>query len=526
MSNEIENIENFNLSEDDFNLPLEIFEGENEENLPLSSSCFNKNDIGEQTFLEINSNKPTGSNKNLIDNTNLTIMLSKNRFWCYVCESMLSTGGATKKMSNINNHVLTLKHQKNFQNFKSFQSTLKCENIKNFHYDLCKAFVIDNIPFEILNKNTEFSKFMIKYTSKTPYSPTHYRNEILPSVYNEQQVKNYKALKGRKFYLMIDGGNEKANGNIYNVIGGVLDEKEDHRPILLGSHYLEDSTTQSILYCVEFELKHIIDSPSEYANFRLFVTDGAANMKLLGKKLQLIYGNLKYITCSLHFIHNISLKLFDMVPYYKSFESIFSNFFKNSEKRKVSFKNITGIPLENFGVSTRWGTKLKFSSWVFDNLQLIRHFLIKNRLTENLKNLNILISEREFLNDLYFLNNFREVPIIIEKMEANNILVRDNISYLQKIYGLFNRNRILENYFMDWLDNNFDIDFFWNYSELICDIQDRCLSKAPMTTAEVERSFRALSIIVTDLRCNLSEKSVSRLLNIYYNNRKPINKKD
>lgn len=78
-----------------------------------------------------------------------------------------------------------------------------------------------------------------------------------------------------------------------------------------------------------------------------------------------------------------------------------------------------------------------------------------------------------------------------------------------------------DKYFENWVNSlDTDIRLFFNFSETNCQFEDRLYARAPLTSVSAERSFSALKRIVFDGRCSLSDKSVTSLLNIYFNNRR------
>ncbi len=65
--------------------------------------------------------------------------------------------------------------------------------------------------------------FFKKWSGTLLYSSSKYRNIIINEIFPEIQNNNYKQLRNKPFYLIIDGCRDQRKSNIYNIIGGELD---------------------------------------------------------------------------------------------------------------------------------------------------------------------------------------------------------------------------------------------------------------------------------------------------------------
>lgn len=155
-------------------------------------------EVGETTLAEISVKKEKAINDIAI--------ISSDRFFCYVCKRIYKLGGEfRKKNSRINDHLKRKRHLKNLEAKDFFENATKTF-ADNFHDELCKAFIIENVPLEVLNENSKITKVLQKYTGRTVFSPTHYRNMVMQKIFEKQKKKNYQELKGKSFYLIVDGG--------------------------------------------------------------------------------------------------------------------------------------------------------------------------------------------------------------------------------------------------------------------------------------------------------------------------------
>ncbi len=103
-----------------------------------------------------------------------------------------------------------------------------------------------NIPLKKL-KNTCMKQFFNKWCGVDVLSPSKYKDIIVNNIFSEQKKQNYAYLKGKKIYLMVDSCRDKRKKNIYNIIGGIVDENIKEKGFLLESLELKISNASETL---------------------------------------------------------------------------------------------------------------------------------------------------------------------------------------------------------------------------------------------------------------------------------------
>ncbi len=304
-------------------------------------------------------------------------------------------------------------------------------------------------------------------------------------------------------------------------MGGVLEDDINSSHLLLESFNLSVGKSDTIAQSIIAVVNKLTGPTDEFKQFKLFLTDGASNMTLAGKILKAVYPGFKHITCILHFLHLVSNKIFNRTPNYNSFISMFQSIFSHSPKRKRNYNLITNSKLPNFGVDTRWGTRLEFALYVAENSQMIIEYLtnVKDEITIATQILELFLKQ-DFSKELSYLEFFKNTIFAIKQLEGNTIEVWVVIKKLNEIKNLLKNNEKMLLFWNNWEAKNPDYKWFSKYSKYTCNYEDRIFYKAPLTTATVERSFSAMGSFMSNNRCSLSHENLGYYMLIYFNNRK------
>ncbi len=238
--------------------------------------------------------------------------------------------------------------------------------------------------------------------------------------------------------------------SIYNIVGGILTESNCEH-CLLESCILPDGKAETIARCLTRVVNSILD-PYDSKNYLcLVVTDGAANMVATGKFLKLLYSGLRQITCVVHKVSLICNKLFNKTPNYNYFIHCFQGIFCHSNRRKKQFKEFKKLTLPNFGVDTKWGTKLQFGLFVIDSSQIILEYLeeFKGEIPIASDVIKIMLHD-EFSKELYYLESFKEIPKFIIYLESENLVVFEVFQKIKQFKGVIKNDVDLFNDWTNW----------------------------------------------------------------------------
>ncbi len=342
-------------------------------------------------------------------------------------------------------------------------------------------------------------------------------------MYPNQLQKNYNSLKNKNFYLQIDGSQNRRCKNIYNVIGGVLTEKKQGRGILLESFELESGRAENIVSIITYVVAKIHQNHTPCTFFKLFITDGAASCLKAGAELKILFKSLKHVTCIAHFTNNLASKILELAPLVKKMTGLFVKVFQKTSKKKKIFRDLTFIKIEKSPVDTRFGTFFKYAIFLYDNWQSIVGFLDKDLIdSESFKKAKLFLSEEKenLENELLLINVFRGIVDIIAYVEGQNLLVTDVYSKIKTLESLVEQHETLKNFCNKWLHEKGDNHYFYNYTPLNCNADNRIYSYAPLSSIDCERSFSAMNFVISDKKTELNNTYAFALLIIYYNNNK------
>ncbi len=443
--------------------------------------------------------------------------LDETSVYCTICEKNIQID-AKHQFSRIDRHIFSNFHIKRKIVRNKLLRSLN-ESVKDFHTDLVELFVNLNIPFSKFD-NHFLKEFIKKHNGVLLKQRSEYKNILLNIIYPKQLEKNYSTLRGKNFYLELDGSLDRRKKNIYNVMGGVLNEGKSTKGILLESFEIEIGDAQSIVSVINYVVNKIHSDPSPCNSFKLFVSDGASSCLKAGKDLKTIFKSMRHVTCLAHFVHNLSAKIVKTHPLIIKAINSFTKIFKNSSKKRKVFKEKSGVNVEKTPLEIRFGTYFNYSIYLYNNWQVIVTFLESNLINSKAyrKCSNFFLANKNKLEKyLIELNNYKSLTDILLYVEGRDLAVIDVYNKIKELEKIVEKNKIYKDFTNKWLHNTADNKWFYTYTPLNCSVSERIYSHAPLNSIDCERSFSLLNYIITDKKTSSDNKYVFALLNLYNN---------
>ena len=226
---------------------------------------------------------------------------------------------------------------------------------------------------------------------------------------------------------------------------------------LFESKVIEATNSDTIVQTV-YDVLH--KANIKRTNLKVIISDSAPYMCLATKKLRPIFPKLIHIGCLYHLIHNACMKIKN---YFAKVNDLISNIkflvLKNAE-RKSLFQHLGYPPVP---IITRFGTWLQSSLYYINNFKEVENIL--NKIEGNGK---LLVNAKQSVNcdgvenELYLIKNcYIKLLTILEQFEKNQLTVKtaineiDNLEFCSDPCGIkdYLVKRISKNGIKDIIEN-------------------------------------------------------------------------
>lgn len=405
-------------------------------------------------------------------------------------------------------HKETKKHRENLLNFKKYSNN----HFEEFDFVFLDWMMKNNIPFSKLNDNNFTSLFTDVLNIKLR-SRSYYKDNLLLKFYEQYCLKLEDKFSDCPFYLMFDKSPDSSSRKIVTILIGDLNENCSNKPYIIDTVDMETVNSSTIFDVLNFLIARIIKTPLKKSNFKMLISDKAAYAVKVGKLLKAIYPEIKHITCLCHGLHNFASFIKQKNKKCEEFEILFKKYFNKNKNKRINFKIITHLEFPKLPINTRWGSWIKFMIFIYNEYQKIEQFF---KTISDDDQLSKTFMSAEFRNELIVINNFKDLPDIILKLESKELTVSEQIYLIQSFDTKISNDEYREKYALIW-ESNPDYNYFKNYNVLTCDENMRCLNYAPLTSVWVERSFSSYRYIYNDLRKKLTVNTLKILLAFYFN---------
>ncbi|KAE9524587.1 hypothetical protein AGLY_014637, partial [Aphis glycines] len=348
------------------------------------------------------------------------------------------------------------------------------------------------------------------------------RKNYVPEIYNKTIQKIRDCINNNRIWINIDETTDVEGRYIANVIIGTLEINEPGQIFLLTSEILEKTNHQNICKLFEDSLLLLWPDKIYRENVLLFVTDAAPYMMKAAKVLQSLFTKMIHITCIAHGLHRISE---EVRKHFLKVDSLISNgkkVFLKSPSRINVFKTIAPeISLPPQPIITRWGTWLDAAAYYcdhFDTFSRVMQTFDKDDASSVNITKTLIVDKITSLEKQGVL--LTDSILIVEEVKTKIFQVPGNIgkSIQNKLSNVFDKNQGLKklNTISKIIEEK-NHDTIQDFEEELTTSDLPYLKYAPVSSADVERSFSKFKMLLSDNRRKFTFENLKKALIIQCN---------
>lgn len=447
------------------------------------------------------------------------------------------------KKYQIDQHLGTAIHKENLKKksqqisiTSSFASTSNAsQNANQFNLDLCNALVSANIPLRKI-ENPEFKKFLLKYCGNSLPSATMLRTKYLNINFENVRNEIKSKIINKFLWISVDETTDVKGRYIANLIIGTLGSDEPSIPYLISVRELEKTNHATVAKFVNDSLHDFflpIAVPSD--KILLLLTDAAAYMLKAGTVLKVFFPNLLHCTCLAHGLNRVAEFIRNQYPDVNNLLKNGKKIFLKAPTRTQLFRErLPEVPLPPEPIVTRWGTWLNAVSYYFQNFEEFKTIVseLDKSSALSIENAQNLFESTVLKNNIvYIWTNFQHIAEAITQLEKRNVDLKDSIKIIQtveeklaKVEGLVGIEVL--NKYREILNKNPGYGTLCKVAKILAGegansnvtLSPEAISSlkdAPITSCDVERSFSAYKMVLSDRRQNFTMANLEKYLIIY-----------
>lgn len=449
---------------------------------------------------------------------------------------------ACDKKYHLDQHAATATHT--FNCGKDLPSTSRQIFLKDcapeakksaLHADLCTALVAANIPWTKL-ENPVFRSFLEKYcNTKIPCEST-LRKNYLGYTYEEVLSSIRSEVGDSSIWISVDETTDANGRYIANMVIGKLESEKPTRPFLIASKPLEKTNGDTVAYFVNTSLKILYPSGADDEKVLLLYTDAAAYMHRAATLLKVFFPRMTHVTCLAHALHRVAEEVRTNFTEVNQLVSSVKKVFLKAPARVQAFKDkLPDVPLPPEPILTRWGTWLNAVDYFHSHFEGLRSVILELsrdeaesvRRAQDIFELTKLPGELAYIsaNYVFIADSIRQLETSGQALcdaVATIAAVRENIEKVpkgpvadkvaKKLKYVLEKNpgfKILES-----------VAGVLAGTELITpeEIRPSDIPKfkfAPVTSVDVERSFSAYKLVLSDRRRSFTSTNLEMVLVSY-----------
>lgn len=407
-----------------------------------------------------------------------------------------------------------------------------------FYYDLAESFMAADIPFEKLN-NAKFLDFLERNMKRRIPDPSTLRRIYSNLVYDTKMQEVRDEVGNHPIYLSVDETNDPLGRLITHAIVAPLIPNTPGIPRMIHCAEISVGNAQKIAEFVEQSLLKLWPDGIRRQNVLLFVSDAAPYMMAAGQllKVNYHYQKLVHVSCLAHGLHRVAEEIRGTYALANDVISETKNVFLKAPKRKRLFcETAPGVPLPPQPVVTRWGEWLKAATYYhnhFEQVQAVIEILeqdaaVINRAQDLWENPN-LQNEFDFIHEHY-----NAITSAITRLEGRGMSLEDSVEIItgvaaeiqrdpaipanikQRMQSVLLNNAGFSTDLMNIFQSlqgvpNVNIPNGWNVADV------NCMTHAPTTSCEVERSFSGLKNILRSNRQSFTTENLEKYVVVYFN---------
>lgn len=459
--------------------------------------------------------------------------------FCKICDKRIPSS----KKYQIDQHVSTASHiaarnkptASRQQLLTQITPSMSSSSLKaEFCKDLCEFFVSSNIPFHQLN-NPVCQNFLKKYcTHQVVPEESTIRKNYLSSIYENALREIREDLANNLLWISADETTDSCGRYIANLIVGKL-TTEPSTPHLVSCKVLEKTNHSTMARFVNDSIKALFPDSSMDEKICVFITDAAPYMVKAGQSLQVFYPKLLHITCLAHGFHRLAEEIRkDFGNVNKLISSTKKVFLKAPSRVNVYKELLPNVALPPEPIITRWGTWLNAVLFYGENFDSIKQVVDQ---FDDSDAAAIMSSKQAFQDESIKRNiavirtHFCNIPHYIEQLETKNLPLFKSMEILQKMVEQMQAlpDTISENIRLKLdsvLSKNPSLEAIKQINAYINgtgQILPQEISSdmapyfkfCPVTSVDVERSFSAYKLILSDKRHKFTVDNLEKIIIVY-----------
>lgn len=392
-----------------------------------------------------------------------------------------------------------------------------------------------NIPW-VKIENPVLKQFLQKYCNQNVPSESTLRKNHLRPLYEETLKRIREELGDSCIWISVDETTDVKGRFVAHFLAGKLAAHEKTRAFLVCSKPLERTNGESIAYFVNESLKVLYPAGVDGAKVMLLYTDAAAYMHKAARLLKTFYPQMVHVTCLAHALHRVCEELRKHFTDVNELIASVKAVFLKAPSRVRSFKEkLPDVPLPPEPIVTRWGTWLEavqyYNSFFLDIKAVINGF--SGDESAAVRKAQAVLSVDSLQGDLaYLCTNFTFLANTIKKLESSGERLITNIALIldaQQRIAAVPQGPVAEKARAKLqlvLDKNEGFSVLTEVSGVLAGEHSRIpvsvkpsnvpkYNYAPITSVDVERSFSAYKLILSDKRHNFESRNLEMVVICY-----------
>ncbi|KAL4142915.1 hypothetical protein QTP88_005305 [Uroleucon formosanum] len=403
-----------------------------------------------------------------------------------------------------------------------------------------------NIPVHKIS-NTEFRKFLEKYTLHAVPSESTLRKTYTNDCYDECMSEIRQYITGNKIWVSIDETTDVEGRYIANVVVGTLLSDGPGKIFFLTTEVLEKSNYSTITKLFDNAMFLLWPNGIRHNDVLLFLSDAAPYMKKAGDTIKVLYPKIIYVTCLAHGLHRVAEEVRVNYPKVDKLVSSVKQIFLKAPSRTVLFKTVNpGIPLPPEPILTRWGTWIEATSYYCKYFSKIRDVVRQLDPIDavSIKKAQNLVNQRSMEPNLIFIDsNYGFLPTKIKQLETQGVKLSKTIKEItqtkkkieevssevgvaiqKKLRYVLEKNRGFETMMKISMILTGDSESMDGLPEELTGDDLKFYKYAPMTSTDVERSFSRYKNLLSNNRRSFEIENLMKILVVQCNNLTGIRK--
>lgn len=406
-----------------------------------------------------------------------------------------------------------------------------------FNNDLTRAFLSANIPlFKLVN--VELRQFLEKYTTNHVPQESTLRKNHVSRVFDETMDQVRERIGENFVYISVDETTDDRGYFIANLIIGVLNSFEAGHPYLIASWELERTNASTVCAFVNDALVRFFRGVPFSDKVLLMVTDAAPYMVLAGRNLRSVFNKMVHVTCLAHGLHRICEKVREIYTDVNHLVSWSRKIFLKSPARISIYREIMQCSLPPDVIVSRWGTWLNAASFFANNFPQFSEVIDKlpndSKHVDKMKTL--FKKKNQLAADLAFIKTYlASLPVAITRLETRGLSLNQQIEIVDNVRSALHlipgtRGMTIKKKADSVFTKNDGFQVLHDLNQALIDgsaistVSDdpnilSAYTFAPITSVDIERTFSAYKLILTDRRYNFTKDNLEKHLIIMFNSK-------